>query len=396
VTLLSGGAPSFGVAADLNPPEFIEVYTGGTLSWSYTGGSGGYIVDMSRHAESAGVGAVDTYGAVLNAAGATLLGWASTGSGAPAWNISLPGCNTDGGGGTYIGLEASDDGSRVAFFCPHVAAPGANATARVYGIDGQTGAHWFYDLGARVRAGQGSVRITGDGAWVLFVNEQGVPDPNSSEGFVLDGATGALRGDYPIPFFITAAISDSGNYVVAGDESVLHVYKWSGSSYVSSGTLTPPAGPRGWIPWDLEIGTGADGSELVVSGSIAGDVLSVQVAAWVLSTGAPVLAWSSPVNTKLQENPTLRVDGGYIAAALWGDVGEAGYPTVVLLNAASPTPNVPIFQATTPGSMFAVDVAYVSTASTDTVYLTACGKAVPANEFGNGGSAWGWSVSVSK
>ena len=58
------------------------------------------------------------------------------------------------------------------------------------------------------------MRITGDGAWILFVNEQGEPTPNSSEGWVLDGASGALRGNYTIPFFITAAISDSGEFVV--------------------------------------------------------------------------------------------------------------------------------------------------------------------------------------
>ena len=108
-----GGSPTFAVAADLNPPEFIEVYSGsGALAWTFSIGAGAYLVDMSRHCESAPVGSVDTFGAYLTAAGASIFGFASSGTGAPAWNLTLPGCNTDGGGGTYIGLEASDDGSR--------------------------------------------------------------------------------------------------------------------------------------------------------------------------------------------------------------------------------------------------------------------------------------------
>ena len=102
------------------------------------------------------------------------------------------------------------------------------------------------------------------------------------------------------------------------------------------------------------------------------------------------------MNTKLQENPTIRVDGPYIAASLWGDSGEANYPTVVLLSAASPTPNTPIWTYVTPGSMFAVDVAVVSNATADAIYLTASGKATPANEFGNGGNAYGWQIVATK
>ena len=69
---------------------------------------------------------------------------------------------------------------------------------------------------------------------------------------------------------------------MAGDDSVLHVYKWDGSSYAPAPvpTLTPPPGAKGWIPWDVEVGTGPDGQEMIVAGSIAGDVLSVQIAAW--------------------------------------------------------------------------------------------------------------------
>ena len=44
----------------------------------------------------------------------------------------------------------------------------------------------------------------------------------------------------------------------------------------------------------------------------------------------------------------------------------------------------------------AVDVAVdSSTDAGDVVVLTAAGKAVPANQMGNGGDAYGWIVTVS-
>ena len=75
-----------------------------------------------------------------------------------------------------------------------------------------------------------------------------------------------------------------------------------------------------------------------------------------------------------------------ISVSLWGNEGDL--PTVVLLQGGS---NTPLFEYVTPGSMFAVDVNVVGR---NTVYLAAAGKAVPANEFGNGGNAFGWKISV--
>ena len=159
--------------------------------WSFASGPGTYLVDQARHIESAAAGAVDTFGAVVTSAGATVYGFSSAAGATPAWTLALPGCNTDGGGGTYIGLEASDAGDIVAFFCPHTV--GGATTARVYGINGQTGTAWNYDLGAGVKAGQGQVQVSGNGQWILFVNEGGVPTPNSATAFVLDAKTGLPR-----------------------------------------------------------------------------------------------------------------------------------------------------------------------------------------------------------
>jgi len=345
---------------------------------------------MARHAESNGL-AVDTFGAVLaESGGATLYGFSSGGTGTPVWTLPLPGCSSDLGGGTYVGLESSDSGNLVAFFCVHT--NGSAVTSRVYGVNGQTGAAWFADLGTGIKAGQGQVQVTGDGGWVLLVNEGGVPTPNTATAWIFNGATGALRGNITIPFFITAAISDSGNYVAVGDDPVVHVWQWSAAAgaYAPAYDLTPPAGPKGWIPWDVQMTTGPDAAELVIVGAISGDVLTVQVTAWALVGGAQTTNWVSATNARLQENPTVRADGAYIGVSLWGDAGEL--PTVVLLKSGAAAP---VMTAVTPGSMFAVDLAVdSSTAQQDVVYITAAGKHVPANVAGNGGDAFAWRVVV--
>lgn len=398
ISLHANGDPTFAVGDGLNAPEFVEVYdSAGSLSWSFSAGSGTYMVSSSRHIELAPAGSIDTFVAVLLDAGGTMLyGFASDGTGTPAWNISLPDCSSDTGGGTYIGLDASDSGNRLAFLC-HYSGSGGKPTARVYLIGGQSGrVTWMQDLGSGVQAGQGDVQITASGSFVLFVNEQGVPTPNTAEAFIFEGATGVLRDNITIPFFITASISDSGDYVVVGDDPAAHVWMFDTSSnkYKPAYDLTPPSGPAGWIPWDIQMGTGTDAQEMVVIGYISGTVLTVQVTAWSLLSQQQLTNWVSPTNSKLQENPSLRTDGAYIGVSLWGDSGEAGYPTVVLLSAGSDTP---VFNFTSPGSMFTIDVAVQSSsAAQDTVLLSAGGKAVPANEFGNGGNAYGWLVTIPK
>ena len=75
--------------------------------------------------------------------------------------------------------------------------------------------------------------------------------------------------------------------------------------------------------------------------------------------------------------------------SLWGNDGDV--PTVVLLKTTS---DVPLFTYITPGSMLAVDLNVVAGGARDVVYLAAAGKAVPANQMGNGGNAYGWKVTV--
>ena len=390
-TTVVGGKPYFAFADGLNPPAFADLFDGatGALVWSFTNASGTtgtptFLVDTARHCEagpSPGADAVDVFVAVFDGAGANVYGLSSAApTAAPAWAVSLPGCGENIEGGTYIMMEASDSGNRVAIQCHHAGVP---ATARVYSIAGQTGkVEWNYDLGAGVQAGQGNVQVSTDGAFVLFVNEQGKPTPNSATAFVLDGATGQLRDSVAIPFFICAAISDDGAFLAVGDDPAVHVFAWDAGSakYKAAYDVSPPPG-LGAVPWDVQTSAGPDADEMLVVGYISGDVKSVQVAAWSLASQALVVNWNSKTNKQLQENPTIRADGDYIGVSLWGDTGEAGYPTVVLLKRGS---DAAIFDYVTPGSMSAVDVNVVTTGGQDTIYLAAGGKAVPANQFGNG------------
>jgi hypothetical protein len=98
VTRHAGASPNFAVASYLNQPEFIEVFNTSSVVWSFSQASGTYIADQARHAESAGL-TVDTFGAVITSTGTTVYGFSSTGSGVPAWQLPLPGCSSDTGGG---------------------------------------------------------------------------------------------------------------------------------------------------------------------------------------------------------------------------------------------------------------------------------------------------------
>jgi len=372
------------------------VYDGkGALVWTFANATGDFLVDTARHADGDDHGPVDVFVASCGAAGCVLFGRTSA-TDTTRWEVTFPGCTTDEGGGTYTGFQASDNGNRVAFLCHEGGAGGAPPTARVYLVGGQSGrVTWTHALDAGVKVGQGQVQITATGSHVLLVNEDGVPTPNSAQAYVLNGTTGALIQTIQIPFFITAAISDSGAFVAVGDDPVVHVWGWDASAgaFAPAYDVAPPAAWGGsWIPWDMIISSGgADAAELLIVGYIAGDVRTVGVGAWALAGGAPRLAWRSATNPALQENPTLRADGEYAAVALWGNDGDV--PTVVLLRAGDAAP---VFSAITPGSMMAVDLNVVAGAAGagDVVFLAAAGKHVPANQMGNGGDAFGWRVDV--
>jgi len=77
----------------------------------------------------------------------------------------------------------------------------------------------------------------------------------------------------------------------------------------------------------------------------------------------------------------------YVAVATWGSFNEAANPSpqIILFNDKS---NATMLSYITPGSMFAIDVF----ADASNVWVTAAGKHVQANTFGNGGDFFVFSV----
>lgn len=292
-----GSSPNFCVADGLNAPKFAECYdASGALTWTFSNASSDadFLLDTARHADGTDAGPVDVFVAACDAAGCVMFGRTSA-TDTTRWEVTLPSCGTDGGGGTYTGFQAADDGSAVAFRCYYTG--GATPTVRVYLINGLTGSvSWMHDLGTLIKAGQGQIQISASGSRVLLVNEDGVPTPNSAQAYVFDGPTGNLLTTIQIPFFITAAVSDSGDYVVVGDDPAVHVWKADATTgvFAHAYDVMPPS--PGFIPWDMTISSGTDASELLVVGYISDDVKTISVGGTALVTGSPALNWTSTTN----------------------------------------------------------------------------------------------------
>jgi hypothetical protein len=358
-------------------------------------------VAQARHAAAAGVGAVDTIAVQAfftgDAGGCRLFAFATTGpkaaSGVPAWTATIPNCYADTTiGDLYRIVDFSDDGSLVvaSLYVNDTADPTKNL-AKAFAYDGQTGAlKWTYSPSGP--AGGAGVQVTKDGAWVAYTN--------SPFSYVLDGATGALRGK-PVPSEFAAYVSTSGAYVAAVGAASAFLYAWAGDAYAVAQSIPPPSGCADGCtyPWDVAMSSDDAALEYASFGWIDGTATQTAVTAYAMRTGAVELVanWTSAKNAKLQTNPTIRCDGEFIAVATWGDSG-GDVPTVVLLQAATAAivgPTTPLFTYATPGSMFGVDVVVAArNASATTLMLAAAGKAVPANVMGNGGDAFGWLVSV--
>lgn len=400
------GAPAtFSVATWLNPPVYVESFSSAdnsSATWAFQAQSSQstFFVDTARHSEALGVGAVDTavsetFTDADGYPGAALYGFASTGAaanGAPVWNITLKQAWTYTLDDQTVFTDMSDDGSLVAF------AGSANQTISghvvevpfVWGVDGQTGRVLFrFSPGANLQPAPASVSTSATGAWIAYCYGAAV--------FILDGSSGAVRANLTLSYAVPPAVSDDGSMLVAGSPDSLDIWRWNATSgtYVQVHALTPPAGV--WYPTDFHFSEGvfgtpgaAEGHALVAATWEDGEAMTVLATIWNATSGALEASWRSPTNTKLQNQAIVRMDGSLGAFACWGDQDNA--PTVVVLQAGV---DAPIFNATTPGSMFAVDIAIEQ--PTDhgvAAWLVAAGKAVPANVMGNGGMAYGWRITA--
>jgi len=378
----AGSAPTFAVATDSGGTPYVSVYDGasGALSWKWTSTctTCSLYVDSARHVELDPVvpGKVDTFAIQSGDSTCTVLGFSAKGSGLPAWKTTLPRCTSlaiGGIGGTYTGLQASDDGRSIAVLGYGLDTPEGNLTARAYLIAGQSGAvSWTYDLGTREKAGQGDISIGRD--YVAFINEDSLPNPNSAQMHVISVATGELRVEVQIPFFIAGAISDDGNYVVVqnfthlkGSEPWVMQWDATASAYGLLHRLALVPDGIEYDLWDISIPAGP--SSYVALGWISAipSALDLRVTAHDLASGDLLTDWRAPPNSQLQNNPTIRCDGKYIGLGLWGNNGDK--PTAVILTAGR---NDTLFSAITPGSMFSVDLALDGS----TLYLATAGKHV--------------------
>lgn len=385
ITRHPGAAPSFSTSTWLNTPIYVEVYNvsdnGQAPMWSFEDPNREAVlqVDMARHAEAFGTGAVDTVAgdALFGAAGSCILrAWSSLGDGTPAWSYTVPDCASSFLYDSDRFVDMSDDGSTVAMSgYVNVSLPQLAPVLVV--LDGQTGALRFKAGGdGSVKYG-GPVQVTEHGTWIAWTDGDSVT--------VLSGATGAVRDTVAMNWNTMAQLSDDGSFLAFAGEDVGSVYAFDAASgkYALKYSLTPPNGGT-WYSISCAVssdGSGAEMGELVSFSWIDGASLQARVTTYSMVTGALLTDYLTTKNTQLQTNPTVRMDGSYTALALWGDNDDT--PTAVLLKAGS---NDALFNYTTPGSMFAVDVVLDGTS----LYFSVAGKATPANEMGNGGDAYTW------
>lgn len=383
VTLHTPDAPTFALATDLGQ-AYVSVWDGGKgvekWRWVSPCATCALAVDGARHVEAdpQAPGKVDTFAIQSGDGKCLVLGFSAEGSAStPTWSTTLAGCSelaVGGVGGTYTGIQASDSGSAVAILGYGLDTPEGNLTARAYLLNGQTGkVSWVYDLGTREKAGQGDIAIGRE--FVMFINEDSFPDPNSAQLHVLSVATGALRSEVQIPFFIAGAISDDGRYVAVQNFTHLKgseawVMEWdagSGAYTLLHRLALHPDGTE-YDLWDIAIGT-VGAAPYVALGYISAipSALLLRVAAFDMANATLLTDWSAPHNTQLQNNPTIRTDGKYMGLGLWGNNGDA--PTAVVLEAGS---NKPLFTAVSPGSMFSVDIALEGSS----LFLSTAGKHV--------------------
>lgn len=241
-------------------------------------------------------------------------------NGNAVWTYNIPSCSANlETGGTYVSLQASDDGSTLAFAGYELM--GSNpVNASVWVFDAPTG-KLRYKFADTSKPLQGLVQVTASGSYVLFVNE-----PNL---YILDGKTGAVRGGVPlqVPYFIPATVSDDGSIVATSNGGTVYLWQWQGSSYKTVQTLNP-TGSEPFYVWDMASSFDDQKQPIVVVGYISADVLQVRVTIFSATSGAVLTDYFTAKNAKLQNNPTLRADQNYVGLASWGDSDDI--PTVMV------------------------------------------------------------------
>ena len=380
----AGAAPTFATATSgLDTwPVMVEVYNmtdSGDFVWSYSAqndNATGFSVASARHTEKAGVGAVDLVvveGDKDVASDVWLRGFASLGSGRPAWSLRVSNCRL------ASGLAISDDGSAAALTTYLVDAASGQIYPQLLVVDGQSGALKVNVTRALGNPG-GPVTLSETGAWVAWTQGDSV--------FVYDGASGDLRGEAVNMGWNTASsITDSGDELVFSGQDAAQAWSWNAADgvYEKTWQVVPP-GPDQWFSESCAVSSNSKSGPLAVFGWTTFTGKQARVTIYEVKTGKLLSDYTSLPNQQLQTSANVRIDGDFVGVSLWGDQDDV--PTAVLLQAGV---KEPIFTFVTPGSMFAVDVA-VGTGGG--VFFSVAGKHVPANVMGKGGDAFTWLVNV--
>ncbi|MBU0641138.1 MAG: hypothetical protein KKB50_19945 [Planctomycetes bacterium] len=339
----------------LNPPtefELLPLEGDGTPDWVYPGTD--CEVSASRSA---------TVLAGLDFANetATIHKW-QPGSSTPDWTYVISPCVR----ATHESILVSDDGSTIAAL---VTMQATENYARLYCFEaGAATPTAIYDPPGATFAR--SMALSADGRYIAIYATASV--------YVYDRVAGAERFSTSAGASNDAiALSGDGQYLAYG-WSVLYLRHWTGSTYALDWTRS------GSGYYLAECCLSADASTLA-SAWYNTSFNRFKVELHDVPASTPAWTFLSQVGSGgYQEVPAdvvLTADGGYCAVASWGDQMQTNPEVHVFEHSSS----APVLTLDTPGSLFDVDIA---TAANGTVYVSACGKHIHANEHGRGGDLY--------
>jgi len=193
---------------------------------------------------------------------------------------------------------------------------------------------------------------------------------------------GARRGAVPIGTSncgtqYAAALSGDGRMLATGDfYGSLKLYSWdsTGQSYVLKWSA------QVGTPWVAGVAVSRDGARVACGTGYGSGKLCV----FDSSSSTPVMVYQNyGVNGAYVSSVALSANGSRVAAASWGDIATSGdFRVLTVHNVGDTTPLVAVTRDDEPGSLFAVDI------SDDGQFVTAGGKAVHAQQMGNGGEVY--------
>ena len=284
-----GTTPTFSTATWLNAPIMVEVFNvsdnGGNI-WAYASTSTGlptFQVDMARHADSFGVGNIDTIAAeaqFVPPSTCQVFAWSSLAtSSTPAWFVNVTDCDANLLYDDDRNVDISDDGSVAAF--SGFLIQGKNYIPQLWVFDAQTGKVRFTkNLG--VGGAGGPVQLSENGTWVAWSTGDSV--------MILNGLTGAVRDTIQMGWNCPAVLSDSGDYVAFAGDDVGKIYTWDAANNQYTLKYAPvPSGGGDWYATTAAIssdGSGAAEAELVTFGYITQTALGARVIIYSMVTGA--------------------------------------------------------------------------------------------------------------